>query len=380
MCDTHSIFFCFEFVCAKNFARAPLRTRMASRRRPGRATTAATVGLCLAAVTTTHTSVAFHLHTAPRGTVAVGSGGCDHAPAARRSATCRLAMLRRGGGKETPPSAEVDNGDKGSDRREGRAAKELSALLLSAMLLGNPQLSDAAAVTQAAAAGGGGGSASAVDPTVQGRLIADLENRLMRMATSDSDAAGGADSAASAAAAPAARANTAPQKAVAATGAAEVDDDAPRIQPMFVPPAATSQAAAPATAQTPVPVPAPAAPEAPPAPKHAPSTATGGNSRRSSSKSKEPVIKMKDYSFSFKLPELSLPPVAPITVPEEGSPLPDMTPLFKAPSGERVAAQPDLPGAGLVREALQSVARGEGVRDLANALAAVAPKQADYNR
>lgn len=91
---------------------------------------------------------------------------------------------------------------------------------------------------------------------------------------------------------------------------------------------------------------------------------------------------MKDYSFSIKLPELNLPPVAPITVPEEGNPFADLRPgaVFRAPSGDRVAAQPDLPGAGVVREALQGVARGEGVRDLADALAAAAPKQADYNR
>lgn len=338
------------------------------------------MGLCLAAVTTPHTSVAFHLHTAPRGTVAAGSGGCDHA-AARRSATCRLAMQQRRSRGER--SAEVDNGDNnGSGRREGGgAAKDLSALLLSAMLLGNPQLSDAAAVTQAA------GGASTVDPTVQGRLIADLEKRLMSMPTGDSDAAA-APVPAAASPAPAARAGAAaPQKAAAGAGAADVEDAAARIQPMFVPPTATPQtqaapaaAAAASSAAAATTAEAPAAPAAP-APTQASSPAAGGGG--GSSKSKEPLIKMKDYSFSIKLPELNLPPVAPITVPEEGNPFAGMrspTAVFRAPSEERVAAQPDLPGAGVVREALQSVARGEGVKDLAHALAAAAPKQADYNR
>lgn len=274
-------------------------------------------------------------------------------------------MLRRRGAP--PPSAEEERGDSnnggdGSDRREGGAAKELSALLLSAMLLGNPQLSDAAAVTQ--------GAAGTVDPTAQARLIAGLEKRLMSMtASSDSDAA------AAAAASPAARADATTQKTVSAAGASDVED-APRIQPMFVPPTAAPSSQTPAAA-------AEAAAARAPTQASSATTTTTTTSRSSSSKSKGPLITMKDYSFSIKLPELNLPPVAPITVPAEGSPFADLIDpkaVFKAPSSERVAAQPDFPGAGAVREALQSVARGEGVKDLAHALAVTAPKQADYHR
>lgn len=290
-------------------------------------------------------------------------------------------MLRRGSSRGGEPSAaaaateeEKEAAAEGANRREhGGAAKELSALLLSAMLLGNPQLSDAAAVTQAV----GGGGSPTVDPTVQGRLIADLEKRLMSIPTAgDSDASAAPPPAAAAAAAPAA----APQKVVAAAAAADVDA-APRIQPMFVPPTATSETATEAAPAAPAPAPAAPAPTPPALSSTKTSSGTGGGSS-SGKNSKEPLITMRDYSFSIKLPELNLPPVAPITVPEEGSPFAGIQPgeVFRAPSGERVAPQPDLPGAGLVREALQGVARGEGVKDLAEALAAAAPKQADYNR
>lgn len=347
---------------------------MASRRRrAGRATgAAAAVGLCLAAVTTTHTSLAFHLQTAPRG-AAVAVGRCDHA-AVRRSATCRLAMLRRsrGDGQQQQPSSEEGDSENSSSsgddgpvgrRESGAAAKELSALLLSAMLLGNPQLSDAAAAATTAVGGGGAGS-PAVDPTAQGRLIADLEKKLMSIPSSNSNSNSGAGE--------------------AGRRAADADDadvvDAPRIQPKFVPPTAAATAVASDAAEAP-------APEATAPAGWSPSATTGapGSSRSRSSnsnnigtKNKEPLIRMKDYSFSVKLPELNLPPVAPITVPEEGNPFAGAAAtVLKAPSRERVEARPDLPGAGAVRGALQSVG---GVKDLADALANARPKQGDYNR
>lgn len=334
---------------------------MASRhRRTARATAATTVGVCLAALATTHTSLAFHLHTAPRGIVAV-DGGCDHArTAARRSATCRLTMLRRRSEpSEEEEAAAAAAADNGQDRREVGAAKELSALLLSAMLLGNPQLSDAATVTSAG-----------LDPTVQGRLIADLEKRLLSLPDSDATAP---DTAAAAppASSPAATADTTQQIAAAAA------TDAPRIQPMFVPPSSQTPSTAPSAAEESPPAAAAAAAAAPEAAAPARASAPQKITEKApdvGGRKKEPLIKMKDYSFSIRLPELNLPPVEPITVPEEGSPI-----TFRAPSRERVAAQ-DFPGAGAVREALQGVARGEGVKELTDAIAAAQPKQADFYR
>lgn len=324
------------------------------RRRATRAATtaAAAIGLCLATMTTTNTSLAFHLHTGTRGIVASSSlGGCDDAVTTggrRRSATAAAACRGRGSSSSPPPDERPEHHDADSSgfssKGGGGAAKELSAALLSAMLLGNPQVSGAA--TAAAQA------PSAAD---QNRLIADLERRFTSVSSGPATADTPGDTTATAPASPTGRTETA-----TTAGAAATDDSAGRVQPMFVPPSSMT----------------PQTDEAAPAGKRR------GGDGPSAAAAPKAAIKMKEYQFTVKLPEFDVPPVGPITVPEEGNVFAGMEPpaIFKAPSRERVQPQPDFPAAGAVRGALESVGRGDGVKELTDAFAAAVPRQGDYNR
>lgn len=310
----------------------------ARRRRsaPRAATTAAAaIGLCLANVTTTHTSLAFHLHTGTRGITSSSVGGCDDAMTTagrRRSATAAAACRGPSSSSSRPPDERPQRHDADSNGKGGGgAAKEFSAALLSAMLLGNPQVSGAATA-----------AAQAPGTADQNRLIADLERKLTSVSSGPAAAA-------------AASTADAPAGSTEAPTVAATVDSTPRVQSMFAsPPSSTTPPAAPAAAaagQTSTPVP-------------------------------KPSIKMKEYKFTVKLPEFDVPTVGPITVPEEGNVFAGVEPraIFKAPSRERVLPQPDFPAAGAIRGALQSAGKGDGVKELTDAFAAAVPRQGDYNR
>ncbi|CAM9835366.1 unnamed protein product, partial [Laminaria digitata] len=299
--------------------------------------TAAAVGLCLATATTTP-GLAFQLHAA-RGIATAGrSGRGDHDLGGRRSAACRHAVrddghdgerrrsqaLQQESSESPPPSSP-----RGADGRGGRpgGSKDVAALMLSALLLGNPQLSDAAATTTAAASTGG------VDTATQNRLIADLEKKLTSLqvgAGSDHAPPTQASPEASTTSASEQQASTSaesrrtqngattasPESSAATTGAQQSSQQAQ---------AAAAAAAAGAGA----------------------SAAAGASSQAAAgaytvgalgSIGGKPMLKLQEYTFSVKLPELNLPPVGPITVPAEGG-------LFGAPgSAGKVEAMPGLPG------------------------------------
>lgn len=317
------------------------------------------VGLCLATATTTP-GLAFQLH-AVRGISTAGRSGRGHDLGGRRSAACRHAVVSNDGhgdarrrshalqeeSTEEPPPLSPG----GSDGRGGRAggSKDVAALVLSALLLGNPQLSDAAAPTTAASAGAQGADTA----TQQNRLIADLENKLTSLhqpaqappKTQASEAPASASEQQQAGSTESRRTESAtasPQQSSATAGGAQQ---------------ASQQAAADASA-------AAAGASAAAGAYTVGALGTIGGT---------PIVKLQEYTFSVKLPELNLPRVGPITVPAEGG-------LFGAPGSRKVEAMPGLPGAEVVRDVLVRVQKGDDVDGLLRSISAMVPKQADYNR
>ena len=315
------------------------------------------MGLCLATATTTP-GLAFQLH-AMRGISAAGRSGRGHDLGGRRPAACRHAVVRDDGHDDARRRSHALQGEsteeptplspRGSDGRGGRAggSKDVTALVLSALLLGNPQLSDAAAPTTAASAGAQGADTA----TQQNRLIADLENKLTSLhqpaqappMTQASKAPASASEQQQAGSTESRRtegATASPQQSSATAGGAQQ---------------ASQQAAA--------------------APADVSAAAAGAYTVGAlGTIGGEPIVKLQEYTFSVKLPELNLPRVGPITVPAEGG-------LFEAPgSAGKVEALPGLPGAEVVRDVLVRVQKGDDVDGLLRSISAMVPKQADYNR
>lgn len=320
--------------------------------------TAAAVGLCLATATTSP-GLAFQLHPA-RGIAISGRSTRGHDLGGRRSAACRHPAVRDDGhdderrrshALQESTEAPLPSSPRGLISREGRAGggKDVAALVLSALLLGNPQLSDAATMTTPAA------GAQGVDTATQNRLIADLEQKL----TSLSASSGQQDQA------PPSQASPTPaseQQAKANTESSRRSETA----------TTTSAQSSTSTAQQASQQAAVAAGDA-----HTEAAAAGGGDYTIGtlgSVGGKPIVKLQEYTFSVKLPELNLPRVGPITVPEEGG-------LFAAPgSAGRVEAVPGLPGGGAVRDALVRAQKGEDVDGLLRSMAAMVPTQADYHR
>lgn len=324
------------------------------------------MGLCLATVTTTP-GLAFHLH-AVRGIAAAGRSSRGHDLGGRRSAACRHAVRDDGHdgerrrlhalqeSTEAPPPSSL----RGSDGRGGRAggSKDVAALVLSALLLGNPQLSDAAATTTAADVQG-------VDTATQNRLIADLEKKLTSLRVSSGQPAQAPPTQASEAPTSASEeqegsaesrqtqgATASPQQSYATAGAQQASQQAAAAAASGAGDSSPPQTTAPAT-------------------EAAAGAYTVGALGSIGGK---PMVKLQEYTFSVKLPELNLPPVGPITLPAEGG-------LFEAPgSAAKVEAVPDLPGGGALRDILVRVKKGDDVDGLLRSISAMVPKQADYYR
>lgn len=309
---------------------------------------ATAVGLCLATVSTTP-SLAFQLpHPGGRGVVGARRSTChDNASGSRRSVAtaCRLAVQRDGhDDHERRTSEALDDGT--HPRSSGRGgSKDVAALVLSALLLGSPQLSDAATPSAGAVKLA---KSQVVDTTAQDRLMADLERRLTRLSGSSDQATAQAPAAASSSAA----SSHAPKPAAATvTLPAGDDSDAP-------------QAAAAAAAES----------------ERISASPTTGAARGSTRPvgvigNGEPIVRLQEHTFSITLPELNLPPVGPITVPAEGG-------LFTKPTFGRVAASPALSEArgGVTRALGRAGWRSGAVDKVVDAIRGMVPKQADYNR
>lgn len=327
--------------------------------------TAAAVGLCLATATTSP-GLAFQLHPV-HGIAASGSNARGHDLGGRRSAACRHLAVRDEGHdnerRQESSEAPLPSSPRGCVSRGGRprASKDVAALVLSGLLLGNPQLSDAAATTTPAT------GAHGVDTATQSRLIEDLEKKLTSLSlgsasqpnqaepsqasptsASEQQQAGTESSRRSPAAtttAPQTSTATAQQAAQQAAVAAAADDSARAGATPSSPSSATTETVAAGGAYT------------------IGTLGTIGG---------KPMVKLQEHTFSVKLPELNLPSVGPITVPEEGG-------LFGAPAG-RVEAVPGLPGAEAVRNVLMRAQSGEDVDTLLRSMAAMVPTQAGYHR
>lgn len=324
------------------------------------------MGLCLATATTTP-GLAFQLH-AVRGISAAGRSGGGHDLGGRRSAACRHAVrddghddarrrshaLQEESTEESPPLSL--RGSAGRGAKPG-GNKDVAALVLSALLLGNPQLSDAAATTTAAAAG-----AQGVDTaTQQNRLIADLEEKLTSLRVSSGQPAE---------APPTRQVSEAPtsvseQQQADSTESRRTEGATASPQQSS---SATTAGAQQASQQQ-------AAAAAAAADDDASAAAAGAYTVGAlGTVGGEPLVKLQEYTFSVKLPELNLPRVGPITVPAEGG-------LFGAPgSAGKVEAVPGLPGGEVVRDVLVRVQKGDDVDGLLRSISAMVPTQAGYHR
>lgn len=245
------------------------------------------------------------------------------------------------------------------EKDSGGAGKDIAALVLSVLLLGNPRLADTAEASSAV--------------SQQERLLSGLEERLMNLPSGP------------------------PQTAETSSAAAEIktgseaetrsrDTREPIIESTMQPKSPTSPAPevkAPLSASD-VSKPPSLTTEAPPAPTITaappPVAKTESTPAQKGSplvgKEQESLVKMQEYTFSVKLPELNVKfaPVAPITVPAEGS-------LFDGLSVERVEPLSNLPPpAGAIRNALEMAGRGEDLQELMSSIGNFVPKQADYYR
>lgn len=245
------------------------------------------------------------------------------------------------------------------EKDSGGAGKDIAALVLSVLLLGSPRLGDTAAASSAV--------------TQQEQLLSDLEQRLMNLPSGP------------------------PQTAETSSAPAEIKTDSeaemrsratrePIIESTMQPKSPTSPAPEVKTplSASDVSKPPSLTTEAPPAPTitavSPPVAKTESTPAQKRSllvgKEQESLVRMQEYTFSVKLPELNVKfaPVAPITVPAEGS-------LFGGLSVERVSPLSNLPPPAVaVRDALENAGRGEGLQELMRSIGNFVPKQADYYR
>lgn len=316
-------------------------------------TAVASVGLCLAATVALllpSPSLAFRPH-------ATGAAR-THNSWRRSSAACRLAARNIGGATGGDDSeherrrlehaaaasaaARQNNGNK--------ASKDVAALVLSALLLGNPQLSDAATPVRAV-----GAASWHPDATTQDRLLADLEEKLMSLPSPEDERSPSQEDATG-------QSNAASSKEQSTREAAQQQQPT-RTQAMGASPPSTTaaQQAARATVDT-----SSADLGAAPSRGRAPTVGVIGTG--------EPIVKLQEYTFSVTLPELNLPPIAPITLPEEGG-------LFQMPKrSERVEASPNVPMGRVIKDVLVRAEKGGDVDSFFSAISAGMPKQAGYYR
>ena len=348
-----------------------------NRRRKAAAVFAAAVGLCLAFLPPS-LAFQFHaLHGVRVNSVVSSSSSRSHSFRGRRSAaTCRKLTINAGGqghkGEEErrhaaglPPSPAAsrhsDCGTSEESSGRGGGGKDVAALVLSTLLLWHPRLAEAASPNTLASL--------ALSTVTQESLLADLEKKLMKSPSGPEQGAKASSSA--------------PEEKEADSGA---KTGSPATRDAAIQPTAEEQPPSPPTASDIVPlsasqdVPTSAAPAAPAvtakpsaAPKIEPSPGLEVNSLRTEEKG--PLVKFQEYTFTVKLPELNLKnaPVAPITVPEDGSP------FGSALSFERVRPLINL-FAEPARETLTSAGKRGGFPELARSIGGVVPRQADYDR
>lgn len=246
-----------------------------------------------------------------------------------------------------------------SEKDNGGAGKDVAALVLSVLLLGNPRLADAAAASSAV--------------SQQERLLTDLEQRLMNLPD-------GPPQAAETSLAPAEiKTDSEAETRLRATREAIIEPTVQPKSPTSPSPDVNVPLSAPDVSKPPSPTTA-----APPAPTITAAPPPGANTEPTPAQKGSPLVeieqeslvRMQEYTFSVMLPELNVKfaPVAPITVPAEGS-------LFGGLSVERVGPLSNLPPpAEAVRGALEMAGQGEGLQQLMRSIGNFVPKQADYHR
>lgn len=359
-------------------SRETSRGRTVKRHR--KAATAA-LGLCFATAFNTP-SLAFQLRagitTQSSGTGSLSSGhdACHAAFSSRGSAraACRLSMHANEGGDHSLSEDDTEQSSaSGTPHHHGHArlpsgavaggSKDIAALVLSALLLGNPELSEAA--TPAVDSAINQPARQQQDATTQqDRMIADLEKKLMDLSSSSSSS-GNSDGGGSGTASLPSNQQQEPGAAAGALSSAQESASA-----------AASTAAASVSSVFSSLVDNNNSPPPPPQQTPAPRTTTQSDPGKMS-KEQQSLIKLQEYTFSVTLPELNLPTVGPITVPEEGSLLQGLG----SGKGEKVEAAGDWNPLGrALRDVLVKAGSGDGARGLREAITGMMPKQAEYNR
>lgn len=336
--------------------------------------TIASGGLCLAATVALllpSPSLAFRPH-------AVIGAARTHDNYCRRpsSAACRLAarnIVDATGGDDSSEHerrrlqhAAASSAEETPARQHAgsKVSKDVAAVVLSALLLGNPQLSDAAMSPVGALLGGGAASSSGRPDTTttvtqQDRLMADLEKKLMTLPSPEDERpapppSSSQEDATSERTATATASSSRQQQSIG-DAAQQQQQQEPTVQTQAMGRAAYSADLGTAAQQS--------------SRKPAPAVGAIGSGEG------KPMVRLQEYTFSVTLPELNLPPIAPITLPEEGG-------LFQMPNKrfERVEASPSLPMGRAIRDALVRAEKGGDVANFFSAVSARMPKQADYYR